>query len=812
MNDSLKYIEVAVEFNSRNLYTYCISGELIEKIEVGSRILVPFGKRELTGYVEKINDKIELGTYKIKEISFIIDEKPLISKNIIQLCRWASNHFLAPQGYLYRCAYPPGTNIASNLLISKNNEISTDEYIPYLSEKERTLLRLIGGKKFISVKTLNKNASVKSIYTLVSQLKEKGIIRSWQKTGKPKSSEKFKTTIRKIDQLDFAGESGKDKLGKNQINLLRLLEASGEIDSDEALRKTGISPASLKSLESMGLIKTAKERTYRMPEYETDRELSQSLELNVSQSKAAEKIIKAVKGKENITFLLHGITGSGKTEIYMQVIQYLLSIKKQALLLVPEIALTPQIVSRFRARFPGKTAVLHSSLSKGERYDEWYRIYEGKAQITIGTRSAVFAPLKNIGIIIIDEEHDNSYKQDETPCYDARELAMKLGELESVPVVLGSASPSVESFYKAETGEYTYLYLPERATGTPLPSVNIVDMKKEKNKIISSELAVNVQNACEKGEQIILFLNRRGYHRIVHCTSCGAILTCKNCSVSLVLHRSDNMMHCHYCDSITRKPLLCPSCGKKKMKGLGRGTELLEEEIGRILQGKRIQRFDKDSLKGKKKLSHILSEFKKGDIDVLAGTQMLSLGHDYPNVTLVGVIAADLELNFPDFRAAERAFQILLQVSGRCGRNNIPGTSYIQTYQPDHYVLESLKKHDYESFYKKEILFRKNFKYPPFSKLINITFSGRKQIDVKKASHLFTVILKKRIPLEKARILGPAEPLRWKIRGKYRRQILIKYINDYPEIKEAIDKSISDDFQIIKNVFITIDVNPANLL
>ncbi len=812
MSNSLQYIEVAVEFNSRNLYTYCISADAAGKIKKGSRILVPFGRRELTGYVDKITVLKKPAEYKIREISYIINEKPLISESIIRLCLWASNHYLSPPGYLYRCAYPPGTNITSKLMVSVNEERPRDESAPPLSEKEKDILRLVEEKKNMSVKALKKISSSKSIYSLILKLKEKGFIKTFQKIEKPQTSGKFKRIIHRVNSFDFLREDVGKKLGKNQSALLELLEAKGKVSLEFAVKKTSIGSSSLKKLESSGFIKITKEREYRTPEYIIDKDASHPHTLNHHQAVATEKILDAVKEKRSEKFYLHGITGSGKTEIYMHIIRYLLSINRQALLLVPEISITPQTMARFKSRFPGKTAVLHSSLSAGERYDEWFRIYEGKAQIVIGTRSAVFAPLKDTGVIIMDEEHDDSYKQNEIPSYDARDIAAKRGELESVPVVFASASPSVDSFYKAKTGEYTYLHLPERATGIPLPSVNIIDMKKEKNKNISAELIKEVQGACDKKEQTILFLNRRGFHRTIHCTGCGTTLTCKDCSVSLVLHRSDNLMHCHYCDSVTKMPPLCPSCGQKKLKGAGRGTESLEEEIQGFFPERIIQRFDKDSLKGNKTLPEILDEFKKGNIDILVGTQMLSLGHDYPNVSVVGIIAADQELNFPDFRAAERAFQILLQVSGRCGRKNIKGKSLVQTYQPNHYILDSLKNHDYESFYENELLFRKKFNYPPFSRLINITFSGKKQIDVKKCAFSFLPLLKKNISSQSVKILGPAEPLHWKIRGKYRRQIIIKYNSGHREIISAIEKSLNSASHFRRSVLVNIDVNPSNLL
>ncbi|RMF96892.1 MAG: primosomal protein N' [Candidatus Schekmanbacteria bacterium] len=810
MDDSLKYIRVAVEFNTRNLYTYAISEESLGKIKRGSRVLVPFGKREITGYVEEILDNKDTNGYQIKEISFVIDEEPLISDDMIRLCHWASEYFLSPIAFFYRCAYPPGSNFASSLKIAKKEEIKVDEYFPLLSDKEKELLNIIEDKKAVTVKSLKKKYNFKNVYTLISKLREKGIIESFQKIGKPKISEKLATIICRGENFDEA--ENRAKLGSNQLKLIELIKKEERVEFSIASKITGITHNSLKSLEKAGFIKTDKIRIYRKPDYEISTEHETSLKLTSYQAIAFQKIIEAIDKAKSTVFLLHGITGSGKTEIYLQLIQYVLSKGKNALLLVPEISLTPQMLSRFRARFGDKVAVLHSSLSYGERYDEWYRIYNGKAQIVIGTRSAVFAPIGNLGVVVIDEEHDDSYKQEEIPNYDAREIALKRAEFESIPVVLGSASPSIESYYKAKKGEYCILSLPERATGIPLPIVKLIDMKREKNKVISKELRETIQESCRRSEQAILFLNRRGYNRIVQCYSCGAILTCRDCSVSLVLHRSDNLLHCHYCGALSKKPPLCPLCKKEKLKGIGIGTESLEAEIKEILKGKRVQRFDKDALTGKKSLSAILETFKKGEIDVLVGTQMLSLGHDYPNVTLVGVIAADQELNFPDFRAAERAFQILLQVSGRCGRSNLPGISLIQTYQPDNYVLEALKNHDYESFYEKEILFREKFKYPPFSKLINITFSGIRQVEVKKTALSFKSVLKEKISSKTVQILGPAEPLRWKIRGKYRRQILIKYTDEPQAVKKALDEILKNEFSRKKGVMISIDVDPVNLL
>lgn len=814
MTSQLKLVNVAVDFPVRHLYTYIVPDDLKAKIGEGSRVMVPFGKRELTGYVVSFADNEaavkEFNLDHIKAVSSVIDELPIVNNNLIALCRWVSDYYIAPPGFVYKCAYPAGTNIVSRMEVCINPEGQDNKST--LSTNEKYLLSTLKADGKTTVAALNSKLNIKDIYPLVARLKAKNLIITSSRFSHPKISEKHESIVRlKSTGSIFTNEEERIRLTGKQLQFIKMLTEYGETELKEACKRCKVQSATVKKLAEKGLIEISSRRVFRSPRMEHDPDYVNAHELIPAQTSAVKTITEAISANCSKVFLLHGITGSGKTEIYIRLIENVINSGKTALVLVPEISLTPQILSRFHARFPGKVAVLHSALSSGERLDEWYRLSEGAASIAIGTRSAVFAPLKNLGLIVVDEEHDPSYKQEESPCYNGRDIAIKRGEIESCPVVLGSASPSVESFYKAQRGEYIYLHLPDRATGSQLPSVEIIDMRKKRKSLISEELEERIRSAAENREQVILFLNRRGFYRIFHCTECGMVLMCPNCSVSLVHHLPDNMIRCHYCNYSVNVPATCSFCGKNAMKGIGLGVQMLEEEVKSKFPELRIQRFDKDSTRKKNSFSNILSAFKAGTIDILLGTQMLSKGHDYPRVTLTGIILADQEINFPDFRSNERAFQTLLQVSGRSGRRELPGKSIIQSYKPEHYVLQALKEHDYKCFFEKEIEFREKLGYPPFSHLINIVFSGKEREETRRLSEKFSNILL----LEKTRgdvlIIGPAEPLRWKVRGKYRWQVIVKSqerLSGVESVKRALNK-----FPLsMRNIGIFIDVDPVNLI
>lgn len=550
-------------------------------------------------------------------------------------------------------------------------------------------------------------------------------------------------------------------------------------------------------------------------------------ELNSEQYKAFNEISDGIKADQYKVYLLHGITGSGKTEIYMQSISETLIRGKDVIFLVPEIAITPQLIQRFKTRFGDKVALLHSALSEGERYDEWRRIRVGKARIAVGPRSAIFAPFTSLGMIIVDEEHEYSYKQDESPCYHARDAAIKLGEISNAIVILGSATPSLETYYQAKQGKIIYLTLSKRVKNQSLPEIEIVDMRVKdtnipKRAVISRKLKEEIENCILKKEQVFLFLNRRGTASFLQCRECGYTFYCRNCSVCLTFHAVERLNRCHYCDYSVSAPDICPECKGTKISFSGIGTQRIEEDCRRLFPEARIFRMDRDTTRTKNAYYHIFNKIKKREIDILIGTQMIAKGHDFPFVTLVGVIAADLSLNIPDFRSGERTFQLITQVAGRSGRGSLSGKAIVQTYNPNHDILKQSKNYDYKNFAEREIHWREMLGYPPFTKMIGIKLESLNEEAVKDIAAKFGKILTK-IVSKKGRgktkypavdFLGPAKSLLYKIKNTYRWQIILKGLRMDPlkEIVQKMKEEFSKSMLKKAGVKIKYDIDPINLM
>ncbi|MDD5383229.1 MAG: primosomal protein N', partial [Candidatus Margulisbacteria bacterium] len=529
--------------------------------------------------------------------------------------------------------------------------------------------------------------------------------------------------------------------------------------------------------------------------------------LTIEQQNALSIIIKAIDQNKPEKFLLYGVTGSGKTEVYMQAIAYILNKGKAAIVMVPEISLTPQLVQRFRDRFQDHIAVLHSELTEKQRVGEWERIATREGRIVLGTRSAVFAPVKDLGLIVIDEEYETTYKSEKSPRYHAREVALKLAELNNATVIIGSATPSVETYYRAEKGEYTKLSLPKRIDDRPLPPVEVIDMRGEGFGVLSERLKDEIKGALSGGEQIILFMNRLGYFTFIMCRECGLTLECPQCSVSLVYHSADRRLRCGRCGYSTDAPIICPRCHSSSIKYFGTGTQRIEEEVASIFPAARLLRYDRDTVGQRGSHEAFFSTFAAGKADVLIGTQMVTKGLDIANVTLVGAVAADTALYLPDFRAAEHTFQLLTQVAGRAGRHHLPGKVIIQTYNPEHYAIRAAAQHDYEEFYKQEIEFRKELNYPPFSRLISLLISGADEKKVAKVSEDLGKFLNKRL---KTAVLGPAAAAIPRLRGQWRYRILLKG-DDLGQLRRAIAETL-EKAVVPVDVKIAIDVEPMSLL
>lgn len=584
---------------------------------------------------------------------------------------------------------------------------------------------------------------------------------------------------------------------------------TGKYTKSELTKEHGVSLYKLNKLIEHGLIKSEKEIVFRYNTREYNKDVEKKL--TAEQSMA----IEAIEDSEENLILLKGVTGSGKTEVYMRLVEKVLTEGKSAIVLVPEIALTPQMIERFKGRFGSNVALFHSKLSDGERFDEWYRVKEGKASLIIGARSAIFLPARKLGLIIIDEEHENTYKSDQNPKYQTKEVAEFISKLKGCKVILGSATPTIESYYRAISGEMKLVELNHRIDNRPMPEMKLVDMREElrsgNKSIFSRRLYASMQQKLEKGEQIILFLNRRGFSTFVSCRSCGYVFDCENCDISMTYHKNGFLV-CHYCGKTKKQPNLCPKCGSKYVKFFGAGTERVEEEVRKYLKNAKILRMDVDTTRAKDSHEKIYNAFKAGEADILIGTQMVSKGLDFPNVTLVGILSADMSLNLPDYRAAERSFQIITQVAGRAGRGEKEGEVIVQTYTPEHYSLQYAKKYDYEDFYEKEFTIRAMMGYPPFGRILLINSIGKNEDELKKQM----IFLGKKVK-EKAEefggleVLGPTPCIIYKIKENYRWQIIVK-----GEFSSKFSKSIKDLLydkanNVYNDIRVSMDINPNSL-
>ncbi|MGI8785547.1 MAG: replication restart helicase PriA, partial [Acidobacteriota bacterium] len=609
-----------------------------------------------------------------------------------------------------------------------------------------------------------------------------------------------------------------------QRRLLTLVGA-GPVLVTTLQKDSGISRAVVAGLLRRGLLEPVVERTMRKP---AEQALAGMLgpvapfELTPLQATAFAEVMNWVDRRQHRTLVLHGVTGSGKTEIYLQAVSRTLEQGRTALVLLPEIALTPRALELFRARFGQRVAILHSALSFGERNDEWWRIRKGQASVVIGTRSAVFAPLENLGLIVVDEEHDTSYKQEETPMYNGRDTAIFRGHLDGAAVVLSSATPALETYFQAvEKKKFEYVSLPERVQNRPLPTVHIIDMREEFNKfgkaaVISEFLRDQIAVRLQRRQQVIVLLNRRGYYAFLLCRSCGLTVHCHQCSITLTYHRGLNRLVCHYCGYQRSVPAQCENCRGEYIYYLGEGTEKIEEILGKLFPNAKLARLDRDTTRRKGSFEKILGKFAAGQIDLLVGTQMLAKGHDYPNVTLVGVLSADLGLRMPDFRAAERTFQLLTQVAGRAGRGELPGDVVIQTYYPNHYSLRYACVHDYPEFYAHEIEFRRNFFYPPFSSLANLVVQHTDPARARKLALQVGRSLtagRDRLGTPAAlRVIGPARAAIEKIKGRHRYQIIVKS-SDRALLHSFLQEALQQlDHSQFPHRHLRVDIDPVTLL
>ena len=626
-----------------------------------------------------------------------------------------------------------------------------------------------------------------------------------------------KPKLRRFVRLRQPLELNQEKLGDAQRRAISTLETHGPMALQSLLATAGVSAATITSLEKKALVEISVEAVRRDPLSDGLGIKSEVHTLTAPQTSVLTQIEQQMNSGDYSAFLLHGVTASGKTEIYMRAMSKALSLGRSAMMLVPEIALTPVFSRRLRTRFGDQVAIFHSSLQKGERFDEWTRVKNGDARVVIGTRSAVFAPVKNLGLIVVDEEHESSYRQQESPYYNARDVAIVRAQKESATVVLGSATPSLESFHNANKSKYTLVNLPERVGARPMATAKIIDMRTVfarhgKPRVFSDELLEAIRDTRERGEQSIILLNRRGYSSFILCRSCGETVQCPNCDVTLTYHRSERVIVCHYCNHREAVPRVCPSCGKKYIYYVGEGTEQLEEMLRLLFPSLRVARIDRDTTARRKVFEQSLADFSAGKIDTLVGTQMLAKGHDFPNVTLVGVVSVDVGLALPDFRAAERTFQLITQVAGRAGRGDRPGRVLIQTHHPYHYALRHACAQDYEAFYEEELRYRQNHSYPPFVALASLLVHGPDLGRVRSDS----LELRKQLDAvnqeRKCRVLGPAPAPLSRLKGEHRFQLLIKS-RSRKHLREVADTALKKAAESGMNLrTVNLEIDPVSIM
>jgi primosomal protein N' (replication factor Y) len=753
-------------------YTYALPLTLRHRVKPGCRVVAPFGPRKLTGVVLDVHGRAP--EMAAREVLRLIDPEPVIDAELMRLARWIANYYCAPLGEVLRSMLPLGSDVRSGKTFSLTD--SGRDAARQLAldagpeDAARQVLQALEGRALSAGYFKRKFPLADKI---IKALEKKGLIVGEQKVDDRDPLRSPSDRLR----IEFKARSANPpKLNKAERELLAFLELHpGSHNLKEVEEQVKNSGVAARELARKCLISAVRE-----PIAITAAPVRAPHQLNPAQQAAFDEIKAAIQSRQFRAFLLHGVTGSGKTEVYLNAMETALACGLGTLLLVPEIALTPAVAGQFYSRFGDRVAILHSAFSDSERADQWRRIRAGLAKVVIATRSGVFAPVQNLGLIVVDEEHDGSYKQEENPRYHGRDVAVVRAQAANAAIVLGSATPSLESRYNVQREKYTLLELPDRIEARPMPAVQLIDMREEflvtrKQAVFARALVEAVQAKLEAGEQIMLMLNRRGFSTFVACRACGERINCVNCSVTLTWHRRDRRLLCHYCGYAQRVPDKCPQCDSEHIYFLGTGSEKVEDELHREFPSARVARLDRDTVTGKRQYEHILNNFRERNFDILVGTQMIAKGHDIPNVTLVGVVSGDVGLGMPDFRAAERTFQLLTQVAGRAGRGSLPGTVLIQTSNPDHYAIRMAAAQDYQAFYEKELQFRRAMHYPPFTAMANILVRAGKQEEALRMSAELGRFLTP--PPEGMRVMGPAEAPVPRLKAEYRYQMLIKALS-----------------------------------
>jgi primosomal protein N' (replication factor Y) len=771
-----QFCDVAVPLPLDMVFTY----QLPEGIRpvLGERVVVPFRRQRLVGIVTELHDRAP--TVATKKVLATLDEvdSPALSDELLRLGKWISEYYLAPVGEVFRTMLPLNAEFRrevayriteqGHLALHLAGETGSSRRSKKTAEDQYAEYRVLD---YLAARDQTREGTLKSAARVSRELLD-GMLRKQWIAREDCSHISDAARVRQVAVLNHS----EGKLNANQKHLVETLAAAGGQVAVENLRQLEVPRSTLATLVRRGLVELHEEPVeFTRP---TLAARGAEFEFNSAQQKALEKIRAAVDAQSFSGILLHGVTGSGKTAVYLAAMKSVLESGRSAILLVPEIGLTPAVAADVHAVFGDEVAILHSALSDKERAEHWHRIRRGAARAVVGTRSAVFAPLSNLALIIVDEEQDSSYKQEETPRYHARNVAVMRAKFSDAVVVLGSATPSLESYFNAKKGRYGLLEIPDRVEKRPLPEVELVDMRQEfqetgQEQVISRKLLEEIRLRLERKEQAMVLLNRRGYSPVVLCRTCGKTLECKNCAIALTHHKQNRRMECHYCGFMAPVPKHCASCGSDYVYFLGTGSEKLEELLHGLFPQARIARLDRDTVRSHADFERTLNALNTGELDLLVGTQMIAKGHDIHGVTLVGVVGADIALGLPDFRAAERTFQLLTQVAGRAGRGDIPGKVILQTYFPEHYAVQYAAQHDFAGFYEKELRFRSWMHYPPYSSLANVILRSDKLDDVLKwAGTLGRWFEKTRH--EGVRVLGPAAAPIQRLKREYRYHFILK--------------------------------------
>ncbi len=799
-------------------FHYIVPNDLKDAVIPGVRVVVPFGKsnRSVEGFVLELIENSDMeGLREIKEIKKVLDKSPVLGESMLKLCTWIKNRYICTYSDAIKCMLPPGVSVKSLKVV---------KLVKYIESNRKNLKKILdalveNGNEY-EMEELKERVDIKGFTRYIKLLEDEGAVNiSEEYINRIKAK-----TVRAVyltrphEEILEEIETGRIKRIQ-QIRFLEILLENEYVPVPDILRFSGVSAGVANTLKKYGYVDFRDIEVKRDPYTARVIEKTTPLELTDEQSKAFNEIKTQIDRGEFQETLLHGVTGSGKTEVYLQLIQYCFKTGKEAIVLVPEISLTPQMVDRFKGRFGSEVAVLHSRLSLGERFDQWRLIKDGKIKVAVGARSAVFAPFLKLGIIIIDEEHENTYKSEITPKYHARDIARERCILDSAILLCGSATPSVETFYRAERGIIRYAKMIGRPNNAVLPEVEIVDMRKEleagNRSIFSRKLAEEIQENIRLNQQTILFLNRRGHSSFVLCRSCGFVVKCANCNIALTYHAFEERLICHYCGYTIKNPEVCPRCKSDYIRHFGTGTQRVEEEIKKQFKGCSVIRMDMDTTGYKNSHEQILRAFREKNINIMIGTQMIAKGHDFPNVTLVGVLAADSLLNMNDFRATEKTFQLITQVAGRAGRGAIPGRVVIQSYNTENFSILSACTHDYVSFYKQEIKIREKLKFPPFTNIGSIILSGvNDKAVLNRANEVKNIAAGHISALDaNAEILGPVRAPLTRIRNKYRWRTVIKCKET--DILISVLSHTSDIYYRSKgkeDVELSVDINPFNML